>query len=295
MEHSFTTINKCFEEFIIDQKVKNNSPKTIEYYQMAFRQFQRYYDCDNEITTIDIKLLKGYTLHLKEKDITDTSMQSYIRAFRAFLSWCYTEDILIENLSEKYRLPKSKRKVIDVLTDEEIKRLFDCFNLNYIVQLRDYCICALMLDSGLRKEEVISLKVSNVHISEGYIIVDGKGNKQRDVPIGSYTRKHLAKYLRKRAYIQSDYVFVTSKGQPIKLSTISQLFKKLKKRTDIPRLHAHLLRHTFATKFLENGGDIYTLQHILGHTTLEMVKRYVHITPKTKIKKYAQYSPLDNM
>lgn len=157
---------------------------------MAFRQFQRYYDCDNEIHTIDIKLLKGYTLFLQQKDITDTSMQSYIRALRAFLSWCYAEDILTENLSEKYRLPKSKRKTIDVLTDEEIKRLFDCFNTDYIVQLRDYCICSLMLDSGLRKEEVITLKINSVHLSEGYVIVDGKGNKQRDVPIGKKNPKN---------------------------------------------------------------------------------------------------------
>ncbi|MBR2027826.1 MAG: tyrosine-type recombinase/integrase [Oscillospiraceae bacterium] len=105
----------------------------------------------------------------------------------------------------------------------------------------------------------------------------------------------LAKYLRKKSFIKSNYVFVTSKGEPIKLSTISQLFKKLKVRAEIPRLHAHLLRHTFATKFLENGGDIYTLQQILGHTTLEMVKRYVHITPKAKARKYALHSPLDNM
>lgn len=295
MKYSRTSIYGCFDDFIIDQNVKNNSPKTIEYYKMAFRQFERYYDCNNDITSIDLRLLKNYLLYLKEGNIKDVSVQSYIRAFRAFLTWCYNEEILPVNYSEKFRLPKSKRSIIDVLTDEEIKRLLNCFNLNYIIHLRDYCICSLMLDSGLRKEEVITLKISNMHLTEGYAIVDGKGNKQRNIPIGLSTRKYITKYLRKRAHIDSDYVFITSQGNPISFSTISQLFKKLKKRADIPRLHAHLLRHTFATKYLENGGDIYSLQQILGHTTLEMVKRYVHINDGLKVKRFTQFSPLDNI
>lgn len=294
MDNNRTSINNCFDEFIIDQKIKNNSPKTIEYYQMAFRQFQRYYDCNNDITSINMKLLKGYTLYLREKDITDTSLQSYVRAFRAFLTWCYNEDILPVNYSEKYKLPKSQRKTIDILTEEEIKRLLGCFNLYNIIQLRDYCICSLMLDSGLRKDEVITLKKEHLHLNEGYAIVDGKGNKQRTVPIGLNTRKYLAKYLRKQIY-ESDYVFVTTRGTAITHTTMTQLFKKLKKRADIERLHAHLLRHTFATKYLENGGDMFSLQQILGHTTLEMVRRYVHINNGLKVKRFSEFSPLDNL
>lgn len=289
-----TTINQAMDEFIIDQKVKGNSPKTVTYYQMAFRQFKGFYDCDSDISLLKLKNLKEYTLYLQTKDISDTSLQSYVRALRAFITWCYNEEILDVNYSEKYKLPKSKQKVIDILTDEEINRLFGCFNVYSITQLRDYCICSLMLGSGLRKDEVITLKVANLHLGEGYAIVDGKGNKQRTVPLSLKSRKYLAKYLRKQIYI-SDYVFVTTSGKPISHTTLTQLFKKLKKRADIPRLHAHLLRHTFATKYLENGGDMFSLQQILGHTTLEMVKKYVHLNDGLKVRRFSEFSPLDNI
>ena len=73
------------------------------------------------------------------------------------------------------------------------------------------------------------------------------------------------------------------------------MFRKLKGRSGIPRLHAHLLRHTFATRYLENGGDVYALQQILGHTSLEMVKKYIHTIPGKKVSCFTAYSPLDNL
>ncbi len=82
---------------------------------------------------------------------------------------------------------------------------------------------------------------------------------------------------------------------PLEITTVKQLFRKLKKCADIPRLRPHLLRHTFAARYLENGGDIYSLQHILGHTSLEMVKKYVHLTDRKMAVYFPQYSPLDNL
>ncbi len=291
------TIRQVMEEFLTDQQCKGNSKKTIDYYSGAFHIFDMYYSCENEIESIDIKILRKYTLFLQDRELATSSIQSYVRAIRAFLKWCFNEEILQTDYSEKYKLPKAKRKTIDVLTDSEIETLLSAFNLNYIVHLRNYCICALMLDSGLRMHEVTTLKVSNIHFAEGYAVVDGKGNKQRNVPLGANTRKHLLKYLRKRVptTISEDCVFLMSGGEPITDNTIKQMFRKLKNKTGIQRLRAHLLRHTFATKYIENGGDIYSLQQILGHTSLEMVKRYVHYTQEKQVKNFKNFSPLDNL
>lgn len=183
-----------------------------------------------------------------------------------------------------------------MLTDEEARRLMGCFNLRYLVQLRNYCICALMLDSGLRMHEVVSLELSLLKLGEGYAIVNGKGNKQRVVPLGLHTRKVLLRYLNRRpSCAPCDYVFLKSDLQRVTDNTVKQIFRKLKKRVDIPRIKAHLLRHTFATRYLENGGDIYALQQILGHTTLEMVKKYIHTTHQKTVSKFADYSPLDRL
>jgi len=153
-----------------------------------------------------------------------------------------------------------------------------------------------MLDSGLRMNEVTTLNMNAIHLAEGYIIVDGKGNKQRIVPIGLHTKKHLMKYSALRpADLEHDTFFLQVNTTPLENSTVKQLFRKLKIQSNIPRLKAHLLRHTFATRYLENGGDIYSLQVILGHTSLEMVKRYVHTTPLKIVRKYAVYSPMDTL
>lgn len=167
--------------------------------------------------------------YLQSENLSTVTRQSYVRALRAFLTWCYSEDLLLVNLSEKFRLPKAKRKVIDILTDEEARRLMSSFNLRYSLQLRNYCICALMLDSGLRMDEVSTLDLSLLHLPEGYAIVNGKGNKQRVVPLGLNARKALLRYLNRRPGCASTgRVFLKSDLQPISDSTIKQMFRKLK-------------------------------------------------------------------
>lgn len=235
-------------------------------------------------------------MHLSSCNLASTTVQTYIRSLRAFLRWCYTEEYLTVNLSEKFRLPKAKKMTVDVLTDSEVVRLLDCFNLRYMPHLRNCCICALMLDSGLRLNEVVTLTLDHLHIPEGYAIVDGKGNKQRLVPLGLYTRRMLSRYLNRRpGCSDTNRVFLMSDLRPITDNMVHLMFQRLKSRADIPRLHAHLLRHTFATRYLENGGDMYALQQILGHTSLEMVKRYVHSSTRRLVPHYSDYSPLDNL
>jgi len=202
----------------------------------------------------------------------------------------------VEDIAQRFRLPKAQRKTIDVLTDEELRRLFACFDLRTMTGARNYAICALMLDSGLRLNEVVTLPIGAVHVAEGYAIVDGKGNKQRMVPLGLQSRRALIRYLGRVPTVEPKApLFVKGDMIPLQQSTVKDLFRKLKTRAGIPRLRPHLLRHSFATRYLENGGDIYSLQQILGHTSLEMVKRYVHLIPSKTVVYFPRFSPLDNL
>lgn len=151
-------------------------------------------------------------------------------------------------------------------------------------------------DSRGLQRGILTLTLEHIHLPEGYIIVDGKGNKQRVVPLGLGTRKVLFRYLSRRpGCAQTDRAFLMSNLLPVTDATLRQMFRNLKKRSGIPRLRAHLLRHTFATRYLENGGDMYALQQILGHTSLEMVKKYVHSTTRKTVPRFPEFSPLDNL
>ena len=118
---------------------------------------------------------------------------------------------------------------------------------------------------------------------------------ERFVPLGLNSKRALLRYcsIVPATNIETP-LFVKDTLIPINQSTVKQLFRRLKVQADIPRLHPHLLRHSFATRYLENGGDIYSLQLILGHTSLEMVNKYVHLIPSKTVVNFAFLSPLDN-
>lgn len=291
------TLQDAYEDFLLEQRVRGNTDKTLEYYQGALGKFLTYAGPQAELETVDLHLLRAYAVRLQQGGtLSSTTIQSYIRALRAFLTWCYNEEYMSTDLPQKFKLPKAKRPTIDTLTDEELQRLLSSFNQKNTVQLRNFCICSLMVDGGLRLNEVVTLTVDRLHLTDGYAVVDGKGNKQRMVPFGYQTRRALTRYLRRRpCTAQTDRLFLQSNGKPITQVTVKQLFKKLKKKLEIPRLHPHLLRHTFATRYLLNGGDMYSLREILGHTTLTMVQKYVHLTQGQTAKRFPNFSPLDHL
>ena len=291
------TMNNAIEEFLIEQQIRGNSPRTLSYYRQNLGRFSRSFSDEMELDSLSLADCQNYYLRLaSDQSLSTVTIQTYIRAVRAFLSWCFEQQYITTNLTERFKLPKAKRKAIDVLTDAEALRLFACFNPRTFAGSRNYCICALMYDSGLRQNEVITLQSKHVHIAEGYVIVDGKGDKQRIVPLGLQSKKALIRYCSKiRVSNDKTPLFVKGNLTPIQKSTLADMFRKLKVQTGIPRLRAHLLRHTFATRYLQHGGDIYSLQQILGHTSLEMVKKYLHLIPENLVVSFSPHSPLDNV
>ena len=283
-------LNNLVEKYLIEQRCRGNTNFTLDYYRTVLSRFVDFCG-DVPAEELTLELCQEYYFNLRSNELSSGSVQTYIRGLRAFLSWCYDFGYISTDITARFKLPKAQRKTIDVLTDEEIVRLFSCFPDNFIGK-RNLCMSVLMLDSGLRLNEVVTLESSQIHLEDRYCIVNGKCQKQRIVPLGSVSCSCLDNYLSVRP--DSKYVFCKHDGEPITRDIIKNSFRKLRKTTDIDRLHPHLLRHTFATRYLENGGDIYRLQVILGHTSLEMVKKYLHISTNRVQADFLKYSPLDN-
>lgn len=279
------SIQTLVDGYLVEQELRGNSPETLKFYRATLQYFQDF--VGSAVITLD--LCRAYQLELMHRELSSVSVQTYIRALRAFLTWCYLEGHLPDDISLKLRLPKAQRKVIDVLTDSEIQTLLRAAAATP-QSTRDVAIVSLMLDSGLRLNEVVTARSDHLHLMERYLIVTGKGNKQRIVPFG-----RTASLALEDLSLCCGSLFTLDNGQPVTQDTIKQLFKRLRRSTGIEKLHPHLLRHTFATRYLENGGNIYTLQAILGHTSLEMVKRYLHLANSRIRRDFDRYSPLDRL
>ena len=188
-------LTEAIEEFLLDQRMKGNSKLTREYYIRSLKLFLAFMG-NMDVRQISLLDCKKYVVSLQDDTRKNTvSVQSYVRALRAFLTWLYNNEYTEMNIPAKLKLPKAQNTVKDVLTAAEVDRLFSSFNENTFTGLRDLCMISFMLGSGLRRAEVITMKADSLHIDAGYALVTGKGNKQRNVPIGEYAAKKLRLYM----------------------------------------------------------------------------------------------------
>lgn len=287
------TIYNAFGSFLDEQYLRGNSEHTITDYRNKLRPFLEQFG-GRELAELRPDDLQGYLRELRDTHANTITVQSYVRALRAFLNWLFFNDLVEADFCRKFRLPKARKAFINVLTDPEIASIYAVYgDSSNPIHLRNRVILSLMLDAGLRLNEVVTAEITDLHLAECYMIVTGKGSKQRAVSFGATTREHIAAYL--DAAKPSQALLQLAEGEPITRDTIKNMFRKLKQKSGVARLHPHLLRHTFATRYLENGGSIYKLKELLGHTTLKQTQAYLHISQNRRHLDFSKFSPLDNI
>lgn len=290
------TVQEAFERFILKKKLKNLSPKTIQNYTDFLMPFLSYLGKDTDISLITTDLVLGYISSLYDRKLADATRATYIRHIKAFLRWlkdCYNIPVALSEIE----LPKTGKKLVHILSADDIKHLFASVHCeSEWLTKRNCSIIALMLGSGLRQGEVTTLKWENVYFDDGYALVCGKGSKERCVPLGSTVSRYLKDY-RSECPFSNDYVFVCRRGKPITNNAIKQLMQKLKQETGI-NFSSHKLRHNFATNFckdsLETTGqcDAFTLQVLMGHENVKTTEKYMHYASSLIASKNA-HSHLD--
>lgn len=192
------------------------------------------------------------------------------------------------------------KKVIDTFSPYQIESLLGVIS-GSAEGHRDVVIVLTLLDTGLRVNELINLRMENVWLEEGLIKVLGKGNKERLVPIGRQIRKLLWRYITRYrpepARPNLDNLFLTRDGRPLTKNRLDSSMKHYGKMAGLTgiRCSPHTLRHTFAISYLRNGGDVFSLQKILGHSSLKMTRRYCELADADMRKAHATASPVDNM
>lgn len=292
------TVSKAFERFIFKKKIKNLSPKTLQNYVDFVTPFLLYVGKDTDISCITTDLVLEYVSTLYDRKLADATRATYIRHIKAFLRWlkdCYNISVAMSEIE----LPKTAKKFVHILSADDTKLLFSSVQCesDWLTK-RNCAIIALMLGSGLRQNEVTTLRWENVHFEENYALVCGKGSKERCVPLGSTVCGFLEEY-RQLCPFSCDFVFVGRRGNPITNNAIKQLVQKLKHETGID-FSSHKLRHNFATNFckdsLEATGqcDAFTLQVLMGHENVKTTEKYMHYASSLVASKNA-HSHLDSV
>lgn len=294
-------LQQAYELFIFDRETYC-SKKTIDNYKANLSYFFDYLTDTKKCDLKDIKVddltlldLKGYVVMLRRRDklsthplkptesrpITNTSIRTYSIALRTFFNFLFDNDYMDKNLMAKFKLVKRESKLVLPLFDADVKKIDTLCNLKTCTGLRNYCMIHLMLDEGLRSGEVCALRLSDIDFAQNHILIfDGKGNKDRIVPLASGLKKHLHQYITiYRPYTDHNYLFCSVNGtsDPVTGDTVKSLFARLRSKTGIDRLKPHLLRHTFATSFILGGGDLESLRIFLGHTSYDVTQNYLHL------------------
>ena len=309
-------IKEIIRRYALSNRAAAKSERTVGWYTDILKSFAKYLKEEGNslaISSFNTDNVRKYVLHLRDKPrfsghpftpqqgspLSPQTIRGHVRGLKAFSTWLCREGYTEQNQLKTLQLPKAPLKIMEPLTPEEINNIVASIDKNSATGSRNRVMFIALLDTGLRASELANATLGNLNLKDGHIKVMGKGAKERVAPIGKYVQMNLWNYIDKvRPHPASpdyDNLFLSQSGKPITLNTIKLLFSRLAKRSGIRRLHAHLCRYTFAVNYLLNGGDIFSLREILGHTTLEMVNRYLHFTSSQITAQHQKYSPMDRL
>lgn len=279
-----------------------------------FLQYLQEHKLPTDVTQLTITHLRAFLVHLREnvkagennprkptedRNLSPRTIQGYARALKAFFSWLAREGYTANNPTRLLSIPKAPKVIVETLSDAQIKSLFSVIDRRSSKGFRDYCILLVLLDTGVRLSELANLQIRDLDLERGFFKVMGKGARERLVPFGARAQKALWRYIHRfrpePLHPNIGDLFLRSNGTTLSSDWVYRLVRQYGQKAGIEgvRCSPHTFRHTFSKKFLTNGGDLFTLQKILGHSSLAVVRMYVELTSEDVQIQHRRYSPVD--
>ena len=293
----------CKKQFMQRCIAKNLTENTLRAYEEFFTSTQKYFATINKLKdfeSVTASDIRGYFIEAG-KTMKGITLIGYHRRFATFYNFLVTDGILTDNVMKRVEKPKVGKRLIQSFSSTEVHTMLNAYNVETFIGRRNYTILCILLGTGLRRSELLALNLVDVNMQDGFIRVIGKGDKERIVPISKSLLRTLRLYIKARAeYLKTrpdTPAFIISKyGRRLSKDGSNSIFRQLRKDYKLTgkRFSAHTWRHTFAKAFLLNGGDVFTLQELLGHEDIETTKIYVTLTDTEKAQQNAHYNPLEN-
>jgi len=247
-----------------------------------------------DVTKIDVQ---GFLLALRKKNLSTRSVARDLAAIRSFFRFLSQEGILDTNPVEDLESPKVARTLPEILSLKEIEQILEQPDLHTPLGMRDRAMMEMLYATGMRVSELTHLPTHQVNLEGGYVLLYGKGSKERIVPLGSEAMKWVARYLEAaRGDLskgkESPSLFINRSGKGMSRQRFWKNLKDYAQKAGLhKRITPHLLRHSFASHLLERGADLRSVQMMLGHVDISTTQIYTHVTGEKLKKVHKQYHP----
>ena len=283
---SWTSAIKQFKQYL--QLERSLSPNSIAAYEDDLNKLQLFSEqyLDNtlpaQMAYNDLQLFVESIA--KDRQLKATTQARIVSGIKTFYTYLLIENEVAQSPAELLETPKITRKLPITLHVHEIEAMLDLIDRSTPEGERNYALLELLYSCGLRVSEIVSLKISDLHLAEDYIKVIGKGNKERLIPIGGLAKKALHRYINEvRVHVsikkgQEDIIFLNRRGSQLSRVMVFYVIKDLAERAGIRKvLSPHTFRHSFATHLVEGGADLRAVQEMLGHESITTTEIYTHL------------------
>lgn len=274
------SFEEAFDDFLNHREAEGASPKTLRAYTLTRQRWQEYrneHGVPTNLAQLEESHIVSFIRWLRRRErrgqtLSSNSVSYYFRSLRAFLNWCVRRGSLESGVVAQIKPPKVEQRVPEILSEAETQKL-----LHSAEREVEQLVIVLLLDTGLRVSELTGLCYESVDWENAGIKVMGKGAKERMVTLSKAASWILRIWVAKHPGKPSDWLVKGERGR-LTVSGVEQLVRRVASRAGLnKRVTPHRIRHTFATHYLQHGGNIHGLKDELGHSTLEMAKRYVHL------------------
>lgn len=290
-------LSEGLESFLLAMTVSGRSSETIDLYRRSIKPMIDF--LGDQSININPTQIRSYLAELQTK-VNPVTVGIRWRSIRAFLNWLYQEGYTNESPTAKITPPKVPKQFPHVLNEKQIKALLKVAKAkakNW-VGYRNLTMILLLLECGLRSSELCKLKLRDLNLSQHALMVVGKGNRERQVFFGRKLSRKLRFWLGKRSLsFPSEFLFCTRQGGPLSKRTLGQFISRYGNEAGVRdvRCSPHTLRHTFATQFIKNGGDPFSLQKLMGHSDIATTMVYVHMAGELLQEAQFRASPIDRL
>ena len=289
------TVQEGFEKFIRLKKLKKLSPATIKDYESAYRYFGEFFDVTRLCTDITQETVYDYLEHLQTtRNANDVTINTYMKSLRTILYYFMREGYVREF---KIELVKVVKEIKETYTSEELERLLRKPNLKKcgFTEYRSWVLANYLFATGNRISTALNVKIEHLDFANQLILLGKtKNGRQQLIPMSDQISAILQEYLLYRKGKPDDYLFCSIHGKQLTRDGATTVMYRYHKKREVEKTSVHLYRHTFAKWWILNGGDIFRLQKILGHSSIEMVRNYVEMFSNDLRKDFTAFNPLDN-